>query len=260
MLALNRFLDHPPAHRDAELREAGRLDGLCRGGLRSLALNDAQDAALMECGRRFNRYCRGTDPDDRRQGVYLCGPEGCGKTAHLQALVYDLLHRTGPVPYDPPHVAYPHSARPVSAVYWSAAELFRQAKKAFRSNDEAAAAIFAEAVNVQVLALDNLEGLPRSVWLSDEWNSLMEVRHANGRPTCFSASETWEDGKARLRQGMPADQFQQLNRAFSRVDNRIVVVELGAPEKSWHEQPTQTRTPASAPFFTTWPDRREVRA
>lgn len=255
--ALNTFLDTPPTERDAWVRMAARVPDDCPGGLRALVKTPAQQAAIYEAGCRFNRYCRSIDPNETRQGCWLSGPDGSGKSAVLGALAYDLRHQSGAVPFLAPEVAYPHSSKHVEAIYWNAAEMFRRAKKIYQ--DESCAADLEEAREARVLILDQLHLLPLPAWGHPEWAALIELRYANGRPTCYGAQETADALEVRIHESALTGEtlaFAVASIAKAKVRSNGVEVPLGAAG-SWHARPAEKRE-RPAPFFTTWPDRREV--
>ena len=256
LFGLNRYLDAPPPERDAWVRVASRVPEECPGGLRKLLVTSEQAAGLDEIGWQFRCYAWNKPLSEKRQGVWLVGPEGAGKSALLSALAYDLRHRTGPVPYAPPAVAYPHSAKHVEAIYWRAADLFRRMKKAHQ-NEQYAAEV-EEARECAVLVLDDLHLLPLPAWGHLEFSGLIEYRFANGWPICWGGRE---DPPALLQKVAVAENGEGRDFALSAlthcsVRSTVIEVPLGA-HGDWHKQPRQTR-PTPEPFFTEWPDKREV--
>lgn len=225
-------LDHPDEKQVADVLQSTRLPRRSPLGLQRLQQR-AGNAAALQAARQilddwFWSKRRKVPPPD--QGLFLHGPVGSGKTAILQALGFDLRHRSGEHQHSDPTEYEPFSWLPKLRVeFWPVADLFAHIKRTF---DRGKSDYDPDRLErCDLLILDDLGKTLTTQWNQGELFRLIDARYRERRMTCFTSNYPPRTLAARMAKRLEPEFAPDVAALFDRIRETTQVFKVDGP--SW---------------------------
>jgi len=140
-----------------------------------------QHKEIVEFANNFIRTFRVDAPNQPTKGLLLCGKEGTGKT-HIAVAILKAVVEKG------------HRG-----LYWNVPELFLELRRTMNAQtDLDEAGIIDEAVETDLLVLDDLGAEKVSEYVMDRLYVLINGRYQNDLPTIITTNRTLEELRAQI--------------------------------------------------------------
>lgn len=144
-------------------------------------LGDQSRKEIVEFAKKFVRSFRASAHDQPSKGLLLHGREGTGKTHIAIGILKEIL------------------AKGHSGLYWNVPELFLELRRTISESAELdEATILDEAIETDLLVLDDLGAEKVSEFVLDRLYVLINGRYENDLPTIITTNRTLEELRSQI--------------------------------------------------------------
>ena len=163
------------------IKAAGIPPRFANKSLRSFQIISPKHKEIIDFAGSFIRTFHTKAPNHPTKGLLLVGGEGTGKTHVAIAILREIL------------------AKGFRGLYWNVPELFLELRRTMgTSTDLDEAAILDEAVETDLLVLDDLGAEKVSEYVMDRLYVLINGRYESDLPTIITTNRTLEELRAQL--------------------------------------------------------------